>query len=62
MRYEWGEVLVEYRYGLIGGFVLRTVVVIRVPRYLVEAVSSGLPEDFLPGAPGLAIPLAEIFR
>lgn len=36
LHYEWGTVFVESRYEVIGGFVLPSMVKIRLPRYFIE--------------------------
>lgn len=38
LHYEWGDVLSEYRYGLVAAYLLPSVISVRVPGYLAEAV------------------------
>lgn len=38
LHYEWGDVLADYRYEVVADYLLPSVITIRLPRYLAEAV------------------------
>jgi len=39
LHYEWGDVYAEYTYDLVGGFLLPTVVTVRIPAYRITATA-----------------------